>query len=701
MAARYGGGAGPAATAAALLPQYDTKGGDDSKYDSRRFKQQLKWLQRGALVVVVVLAVVILSGDTLMWRSKRRAARALQEADAEVFARRVRGSVKVDRFSRGGDANGDEEDTGDEAFVVDGDEERSEQEAEESGEGRPRNRGPDAVLSKEDEDALQAVWGEGGERNNGDGPPAAQPPNGMGWGEQPEYGGEDPEDRHDAGKGDPASAARPVAGVGANVGDGGDAVDPPTDWSLNPTDQCARYFGNGYEEVFQLTPPPSQAGAAGLACRRHAGTTAVLCSGRSLIMYPSRITMSQGGEDVTAVLGRAEEAEVPRFSDGAFEVYMNGDFDAQNESGDHPGDALAAVRSSNLPRVLERVDKFKLDMLNAMRVVDASQPGQQRGCGRRVREPVIFLTRMEYANLFHTSTDWYNAWSTARIAAFTPTTEYRLTKLTPSSLVGEDGVPKLPVHVIFLDGHNASPMDEGWTALFLSVSYAKHFTTSVCFDEVLFAPFGYQSALSMGLQPLMHSCGNSAHVRQFSNDMVRGLGLLPRATAMCHLPSTPVLFVRRTHYLAHPRHDGKIVRRLDNEDDIMDALVGHAANADAGVRVLNGLFSGMTLRQQVEMAQDACVMVGAHGAGLTHILFSPPGVHMLELQPPAFQRPHFISYSMWAGSHSHIWPLSTSTPNPSEVVARIQQTVAAAAVDERAARVAQAERGGHRAHLLV
>jgi capsular polysaccharide biosynthesis protein len=125
------------------------------------------------------------------------------------------------------------------------------------------------------------------------------------------------------------------------------------------------------------------------------------------------------------------------------------------------------------------------------------------------------------------------------------------------------------------------------------------------------------------------------------------------------------------------------VRRLDNEDEIVQALQKRAGNEGGGLVLLNGQFSSMSLRQQVQAAQAACVMVGAHGAGLSHILFSPPGVHMLELQPPAFQRPHFIAYSTWAGATHHLWALSNSQPGVGEVLSMIDQTVQAAVVQQR------------------
>jgi capsular polysaccharide biosynthesis protein len=116
----------------------------------------------------------------------------------------------------------------------------------------------------------------------------------------------------------------------------------------------------------------------------------------------------------------------------------------------------------------------------------------------------------------------------------------------------------------------------------------------------------------------------------------------------------------------------------------MAALTAGTADGGAGVTILNGVFSSMTMKEQVAMSQTACVMAGAHGAGLSHVLFSPPGVHMLELQPPAFRRPHFISYAFWAGSHHHMWMLETSTPGVHSVVSRVLETASHAAVESRA-----------------
>jgi glycoprotein 2-beta-D-xylosyltransferase len=179
-------------------------------------------------------------------------------------------------------------------------------------------------------------------------------------------------------------------------------------------------------------------------------------------------------------------------------------------------------------------------------------------------------------------------------------------------------------------------------------------------------------------------CHGQPHVRQFGDDMVRGLGLAPRRVSTCgDDDATRTLFVRRVHYLAHPRHNGKVVRRLDNEDEIWAALKAQAEGGGAGVALLNGVFSSLGMKQQVELAQAACVVVGAHGAGLSHVLFAPPEVHVLELQTPGFGRPHFIAFAGWAGSHHHVWALDTSSPSVHTVVSRVFETAGHAGIEGR------------------
>ena len=96
------------------------------------------------------------------------------------------------------------------------------------------------------------------------------------------------------------------------------------------------------------------------------------------------------------------------------------------------------------------------------------------------------------------------------------------------------------------------------------------------------------------------------------------------------------------------------------------------------MKLYNGLFHAMTLKEQVEMVQDTCIIMGAHGAGLTHVMFAPDGMSMFELQPPAFARGHFIAFSYWSSAFHHLWSLKDSTPDPDIVHHRLVGVVAKA-----------------------
>ncbi|KAG7537899.1 hypothetical protein ISN44_As13g017440, partial [Arabidopsis suecica] len=69
--------------------------------------------------------------------------------------------------------------------------------------------------------------------------------------------------------------------------------------------------------------------------------------------------------------------------------------------------------------------------------------------------PNLLVTRFEYANLFHTVTDWYSA--------------YVVT-----------GLPNRP-HIVFVDGH------------------CTNFTKPVCFRLAILSPLGYETTLFKGL----------------------------------------------------------------------------------------------------------------------------------------------------------------------------------------------------------
>ena len=73
-------------------------------------------------------------------------------------------------------------------------------------------------------------------------------------------------------------------------------------------------------------------------------------------------------------------------------------------------------------------------------------------------------------------------------------------------------------------------------------------------------------------------------------------------------------------------------RQLIGLDTYLFAAVQEKFASLADVRLID--FEGMPFRAQVELARDSDVLVGMHGAGLTHVMFMEEGRGALvEIQP--------------------------------------------------------------------
>ncbi|KAG0468982.1 hypothetical protein HPP92_018310 [Vanilla planifolia] len=277
-----------------------------------------------------------------------------------------------------------------------------------------------------------------------------------------------------------------------------------------------------------------------------------------------------------------------------------------------------------------------------------------------IEEPTVLVTRFEYANLFHTVTDWYSAYVSSRVT----------------------GLSSRP-HLIFVDGHCKAPLEETWEALFSSVRYAKNFSASVCFSHVILAPLGYETAMFKGLSEHFSCQGTSAKSLRESpkhqktsrlsefGEMLRAALELPTDDDSPKKSSTThnILFIRREDYLAHPRHHGKLESRLANEPEILAAMQNWAANnTKCSLNVVNGLFAHMSMREQFRAIYEASIVVGAHGAGLTHLVSARSKTIVLEIISSQFRRPHFSLISQWKGLEYHAINLAGSYARPEMVL---------------------------------
>ncbi|KAK9938700.1 hypothetical protein M0R45_015423 [Rubus argutus] len=369
-----------------------------------------------------------------------------------------------------------------------------------------------------------------------------------------------------------------------------------------PFRSCEAYFGNGFTRQVDLLKPTKNLSsfnpASWFRCSFSETLRSSVCEGGRIRMVPERVKMSIGGEILEDVIGRREEEELPEFQNGAFEV----------DGGD--GEAKGLVTQEFLNEYVPRgeIGKHTMrELIGSIRVV----PTTEFQCHEWIEEPTLLVTRFEYANVFHTFTDWYSAYVASRVT----------------------GLPRRP-HVVFVDGHCRTQLEETWQALFSSLRYAKNFTGPVCFRHAILSPLGYETAWFKGLSEDINCEGASApELWQHPDDkktarlsefgeMVRAAFGIPvhRHRNEKQASGLNILFVRREDYLAHPRH------------------------------------------------HDASVIIGAHGAGLTHIVSAMPKTVVLEIISSQYRRPHFALIAQWKGLEYHAINLEGSYASPSVVI---------------------------------
>ncbi|GMP65166.1 hypothetical protein CsSME_00026092 [Camellia sinensis var. sinensis] len=428
-------------------------------------------------------------------------------------------------------------------------------------------------------------------------------------------------------------------------------------WSLNPnvpSRSCESYFGNGFTRRIDLLKSSLSDHRTGgwFRCFYSETLRSSICEGGRVRMHPDKIRMSIGGERLEAVMGRGEDEELPVFESGAFDV----------EVVDRSSHGRKLVDDEFLNQYVQfgAVSQHTMrGLVDSVKLVGASD----FQCSEWVEEPTLLVIRFEYANLFHTVTDWYSAYVASRVT----------------------GLPNRP-NVVFVDGHCVAPLEETWRALFSSVRYAKNFSSPVCFRHAILSPLGYETALFKGLSENINCQGASAHdlwqnpdiqkTARFSEfgEMIRAAFGFPvnRRRTSKPVSGHNVLFVRREDYLAHPRHGGKVESRLSNEQEVFDALRSWMSNKlECKINLVNGLFAHMPMKEQVQAIQDASVIIGAHGAGLTHIVSATSKTVILEIISSAYRRPHFALIARWKGLEYHAINLAGSYAKPSEVIDKL------------------------------
>ena len=302
-----------------------------------------------------------------------------------------------------------------------------------------------------------------------------------------------------------------------------------------------------------------------------------------------------GGEPIKAVMNQDEESEYYRYTAGCFQL-----------------GCMA------MPAYVFNEEMHVSQWMSSLRR-DSAAPVQHT----ETRFTVAVL-RFEYANIYHTMTDWYNVF--ALMQFFNRT--------------------QADTDVVLVDGHPRGQLDAVWRRLFQNVYRVSALRQRTRFSRLVWATPGYRSPL------MSHDALDVPLLEQFRAFFLAShlLDSTPRALDCRRLD---ILFVWRRDYLAHPRNPlGRVGRKVANERQ----LISHARKLWPWARVHGAQLDAFNMHTQLRLISTADILVGMHGAGLTHTLFLPAHGGLVEIKPPYWQEHgHFEAIARWRHLHYAVW----------------------------------------------
>ncbi|KAL3851877.1 hypothetical protein ACJMK2_015576 [Sinanodonta woodiana] len=225
----------------------------------------------------------------------------------------------------------------------------------------------------------------------------------------------------------------------------------------------------------------------------------------------------------------------------------------------------------------------------------------------------IVIKRYEYANMYHTMTDWYNAF--LMITFFNQTGRF--------------------TRIILMNEQTRGALDETWEILFDELLSMKKLSKPVQFSKLVWNILGYESPLNF------HGLASLPYIEEFHKFFLRRFGIKDTKPLQCK--KLLILFIWRRNY-----------RKIKNEEELVLALRKFYLDHDVqGIQL-----DAIPMKEQLQWITKTDVLIGMHGAGLSHILFLPQHAAVLELFPlywTKYTHRHFSAMSSWRGLKYASW----------------------------------------------
>ncbi|KAG2383218.1 hypothetical protein C9374_004555 [Naegleria lovaniensis] len=309
---------------------------------------------------------------------------------------------------------------------------------------------------------------------------------------------------------------------------------------------------------------------------------------------------------------------------------------------------------------------FQLHLDPWMRSFRGALP-DSKTCDQVIQKRLVLVQRDGEYNLFHSMTDFVNIFMNYLMIMGRSVEEGRLGWKGQWSGGGGGGDGNLVVvnsHIVLLDhyqrGYYYSLLQALGERVFTHSEYKKYLQdeyshlnmdSHVCFEEVLMiTPGGSCFLMKDAWRP--NQCRDSDILKAFSYYMTRKvLGQDKHLVRRRGHPNTdPIKIVFSTRKVKET--SSTIYRRIMNEEELKQALENDPVLQKKHNVEIKFIDFGQVgpIEEQIRIIhQQTDILIGGHGAGLTHSLWLPEEAVLVELFPSGFHSSFFRNLAKWRG----------------------------------------------------
>ncbi|XP_022106696.1 beta-(1,2)-xylosyltransferase-like isoform X2 [Acanthaster planci] len=353
---------------------------------------------------------------------------------------------------------------------------------------------------------------------------------------------------------------------------------------------------------------------------------------RNVIVDPAKAhTKAKGGEKVKDVLLQHESAEFYHHEKGLIHI--------ENCSN------IPAPHIFRFGHMSPEIDQLS----NAVKISKDPYKNQGETILEYDSDFVILLTRFEYANVYWTVIDLYNA--------------FLMMQLYNRTFHNTD--------LWIFDAHPDTSLEGLFTGTFRRVFRLTEIQGKTRFRNLL-------PCFSRGRTPILLKVLRPLTLAgKFRHDVLSALGVPVKSNKdrerRCWEKRLDILFIWRHNYVGHPRNPKGIVsRKISNEGELLQSTRKHFPNYTVQGEQLDKL----PMRRQLQLIGNADIMVGMHGAAFGFSVFMQEGAGILEMWPRGLQGNWHMEYlakrsSLYYQSWQNSDPASENTAEKSTKVSPV------------------------------